>query len=289
MSDKFKIIDNSGDKKYFTMIPNYIINHSTVYEQAIYLYMKRIAGENGTCWSSPQTIAEVLDCSKNTVVKYQQKLVERGWIREIGERGKTKPTKEYEIVDLWDLNMEYYSKQKEKSPSDLSQEKSNGEKKSHPVTLEKSPGDTKNNNKEELKNNISSNANVADEKKVSVTGNVIEPNKNGEMPVLVKTKEGYITHNNEFTDLIKLFKPINPSIDRLYQNKGQTDALKRLLEDHGYHKIKMVIEKLPQIVGRPYAPVITTPYHLEQKLGQLFIYMKSEKNKGGGVVDARNL
>ena len=72
MQNKFKVIDDSGDRRYFTMIPNYIVNHSTIYEQAIYLYMKRVAGESGTCWMSSQEIGKKLGCSRNTISKYKK-------------------------------------------------------------------------------------------------------------------------------------------------------------------------------------------------------------------------
>jgi len=119
-NDPFKIIDKSGDRKYFTIIPNYIVNHSTVYEQAIYLYMKRVAGEEGTCWESPINIAKKLGVDPKTVRKYQKRLVERGWIEEVGKAGKTKPTIEYKIIDLWELNARHYTK-KERGNSTLSQ------------------------------------------------------------------------------------------------------------------------------------------------------------------------
>lgn len=111
MQNKFKITDESGDHKYFTIIPNYIVNHSTPYEQSIYLYMKRVAGETGTCWSSAKTIAEQLQIARNTVAKYQQKLVDRGWIKVVGTKktGITnQETLEYKIIDLWDINNKYY-------------------------------------------------------------------------------------------------------------------------------------------------------------------------------------
>ena len=76
--DRFKIIDKSGDRKYFTIVPNYIVNHSTIYEQAIYLYMKRVAGEEGSCWESPKNIAKKLGIAPGTVRKYQKELVKRG-------------------------------------------------------------------------------------------------------------------------------------------------------------------------------------------------------------------
>ena len=118
-NDPFKIIDKSGDRKYFTIIPNYIVNHSTVYEQAIYLYMKRVAGEEGTCWESPINIAKKLGVDPKTVRKHQKRLVERGWIEEVGKAGKTKPTIEYKIIDLWELNVRYYAG-KDKGNSTLS-------------------------------------------------------------------------------------------------------------------------------------------------------------------------
>ncbi len=118
-NDPFKIIDKSGDRKYFTIVPNYIVNHSTVYEQAIYLYMKRVAGEEGSCWESPINIAKKLGVDPKTIRRYQKRLVERGWIEEIGKAGKTKPTIEYKIIDLWELNVKHYAG-KDKGNSTLS-------------------------------------------------------------------------------------------------------------------------------------------------------------------------
>lgn len=120
--DKFKIKDGSNDRKYFAMIPYYVINHSSAYEQSLYLVMKRIASEGGSCWASPQTIAKMMGVAPNTVRKYRACLERRGWIKKIGTRqtGATKQTTyEYEIVDLWKLNVNFYS-QKRKGASDES-------------------------------------------------------------------------------------------------------------------------------------------------------------------------
>src|SRR3990167_4098560 len=110
MKNKFRLSDESGDRRYFTIVPNYIVNHSTPYEQAIYLYMKRKAGEKGTCWTSAQEIGKKLGISRNTVAKYREKLLKRGWIKIVGRKGKTRPTDEYKIVDLWKLNHSFYTK-----------------------------------------------------------------------------------------------------------------------------------------------------------------------------------
>ena len=112
-------MDESGDHKYFTMVPNYVVNHSTAYEQAIYLYLKRKAGESGTCWTSAREIGKVLGMARRTVVIYRNKLLERGWIEIVGRKGKTRPTDEYKITDLWKFNTDFYS-QKDSAPDELS-------------------------------------------------------------------------------------------------------------------------------------------------------------------------
>lgn len=124
-NDKFKITDQSGDRKYFAMIPYYIVNHSSAYEQSLYLVMKRISSERGVCWASPQTIAKIMGVAPNTVRKYRKKLEQRGWIRKIGTRqiGITKQiTYEYEIVDLWKLNIDFYSKKRKGSSNESFQQ-----------------------------------------------------------------------------------------------------------------------------------------------------------------------
>lgn len=105
--------DNSGDKKYYTMVPNIVVHNSTAFEQSLYLVMKRFAGEHGSCFASPQTLANLMDTSVNTVKKYREKLIAKGWIRKEGKKksGKTGQfVDEYSIVDLWQLNMEYFNK-----------------------------------------------------------------------------------------------------------------------------------------------------------------------------------
>ena len=66
-SDKLKVIDESGDRKYFVIIPNCVVNGSGVYERAMYLEMKRFAGETGTCFASIRAMAKRMEVSVNTV------------------------------------------------------------------------------------------------------------------------------------------------------------------------------------------------------------------------------
>ena len=39
-------------RKYFTQVPNYILDNLTIWEREVYIQIKKIAGEDGTCWTS---------------------------------------------------------------------------------------------------------------------------------------------------------------------------------------------------------------------------------------------
>ena len=92
---------------------------------------------------------------------------------------------------------------------------------------------------------------------------------------------------NEVNYLIGLFEKVNPSFKRLYANKTQRAALTRMIKEHGEERLQEIIEKLPDIVTKPYAPKITTPVQLERDFGKLIIFIKQNQTsnnlKRGGV------
>lgn len=104
-----KFIDKSGDRKYFTQIPNMIVNHSTAYEQSLYLVMKRLAGEEGACFASLNFLSEKMGVHKTTVSKTITKLLNRKWVKEI-EKLKVRGgyVRQFIIVDLWAINIKEY-------------------------------------------------------------------------------------------------------------------------------------------------------------------------------------
>ena len=109
MKKIFTIQDGSGDRKYFTQIPNMIVNHSTAYEQSLYLIMKRLAGENGSCYASLNFLSDKMGVNRKTVVKNITKLLERKWIMEIAPiKVKGGSVRQFKIIDLWKLNMKEY-------------------------------------------------------------------------------------------------------------------------------------------------------------------------------------
>ncbi|MDD5658665.1 MAG: hypothetical protein PHR39_01455 [Actinomycetota bacterium] len=115
---------NSENKKYFTIVPNYVIEHSSAYELAVYTYLKRVAGEDGTCWESAGNIGRKLNADPKTIRKYLKVLLKKNLIEKVGIKGKTKPTAEYKIVKIWELNSKHYQ-EKDKGNYTLSQRKGN--------------------------------------------------------------------------------------------------------------------------------------------------------------------
>lgn len=106
-----EIIDESGDKKYFTQLPSIILNHSTAIDQALYWQMKRYAGEDGKCFATQETLMKKMSIGKWAYRKSLNYLLKRGWIKYVGmTQGKTRPIKTYSIVDIWKENIMEYEK-----------------------------------------------------------------------------------------------------------------------------------------------------------------------------------
>ena len=88
----------------------------------------------------------------------------------------------------------------------------------------------------------------------------------------------------EINDLISLFEEVNPTFERLYGNKTQRAALERLVAKFGQGKISGAIKALHGIINQKYAPRITTPLQLEQKLGDLAAFVKQQKVAQNSVI-----
>ena len=115
--ENLQLFNESNDHKYFTIIPNFILNHSTGVAQALYSQLKRLAGDGGTAYPGKKYLMGKLGISKNTLNKELDYLLEKGWIKYVGERsvqtdGGRQMVNAYKVIDLWQLNAEYYSKQR---------------------------------------------------------------------------------------------------------------------------------------------------------------------------------
>ena len=110
---EFKIIDESNDHKYFTIVPNYILNHSSGIDKGLYLDMKRMAGENGLCFMTEETMCKRNGIGKKQLHKSLKYLLGHKWIKFVGmTANKTRPIKTYKINDIWKLNNDFYNNKK---------------------------------------------------------------------------------------------------------------------------------------------------------------------------------
>lgn len=116
MGEQFEIEDSSNDKAYFTIIPNIILNHSSATDQALYLQMKRFAGEKrggSFCTASEKTLMARLHIGRDALKKSLSYLLSRGWITFAGEKtawteGGPQKVKTYRVNDIWKINVEHY-------------------------------------------------------------------------------------------------------------------------------------------------------------------------------------
>jgi len=82
----------------------------------------------------------------------------------------------------------------------------------------------------------------------------------------------------QITELITLFRDsVNPSIN--YGNKTTRKACVDLIKKFGFEEVKRGISAAVSVQGEKFAPVITTPYQFQQKLGAIKIYFdRQSKN-----------
>ena len=113
MSKDYKFEDNSSDRKYFTIIPNYVLNHSSAIDKAIYIDIKRSAGENGKCFMTEETMCKRNKIGKDKLHKSLKYLLKHKWIKYVGTTpAKTRSIKTYEILDIWGKNVNFYQDKK---------------------------------------------------------------------------------------------------------------------------------------------------------------------------------
>lgn len=112
--EKIKLKDESKDKKYFTILPNYILNHSSSNDQSLYSQMKRLVGdEEGICYASEKYFKDKMKIGSKALKKSIKYIIDHKWIEYAGEKevktkGGVQKIKTYLVKDIWKINMDYY-------------------------------------------------------------------------------------------------------------------------------------------------------------------------------------
>jgi len=84
--------------------------------------------------------------------------------------------------------------------------------------------------------------------------------------------------NVAIKETIDLFKNVNPSYERLFSNKTERAAVERLVKKLGSEKLSKIVLFLPKNNSQKFAPVITTPYQLERKMGEMMAFWQKERS-----------
>ena len=88
------------------------------------------------------------------------------------------------------------------------------------------------------------------------------------------------TQGKEVSEVISLFKEVNPSIGKYYANTSQRSAVQRMLKEHGREKLESMIKSLPTVNAKKYWPKSTTPCQLEDNLA---IYKAKADEERGSI------
>ena len=93
--------------RYFSSVPHLVVDDDrlTREDRALYLYYKRVAGENGECFQPNKTVAERSGVGVTMLKESKARLVEYGYITVAEVPGN--PTV-VTINDVWDKNFESY-------------------------------------------------------------------------------------------------------------------------------------------------------------------------------------
>ncbi len=111
----FQLHDTSNDKKYFTIVPNYVIETCGHTDLALYIQLKRLSGDTGIAYPSGGFLMKKLDISKNTLIKSFRSLLDKNLIKRemdmaIDTKGGIQHTKAYSMVDIWGMNSQHFTR-----------------------------------------------------------------------------------------------------------------------------------------------------------------------------------
>lgn len=87
----------------------------SVYAFRLYVHLKRVAAEDGTCWQKTGTLANACGMSTGSISKAKQELVSHNLIEITGEKRKHggRELHHITITDIWEENIKRYSSKAE--------------------------------------------------------------------------------------------------------------------------------------------------------------------------------
>lgn len=109
MGKEVIIKNDSNDHLYFTQVPNIIIDFLPADEKLLYVAIRRRAGETKTCYVSFNNLAKSIGVHKTKIPKLIEELKKKKVIAEIDKKKVNGGlVRQFVVLDIWFLNMQYY-------------------------------------------------------------------------------------------------------------------------------------------------------------------------------------
>jgi len=232
-----------------------------IYATGIYLALCRHANASNTCFPGKDYLAKKLGISVRSVYKATQALVDNGIIS-VDKTRRTRGGKFTSIVYSLVDKSEWKKLENKMTPATVG------------ISCQRHQVPTKNNtNTNTIHTNIQQ----------------LAPGANIKTKSPEKTTEE-IAHNapadKQLGDIAQVFRvfydTVNPTIN--FGNKTQRAAVEFMVAKFGLAKTLKMAEYAVSIQGEKYAPTITTPYILKEKMAELVIYFKKHNQNSQGKI-----
>ena len=115
-----------------------------------------------------------------------------------------------------------------------------------------------------------------DESSIHPQMNIINTIDNKYELTNTKDLQPEVAEHDSINRLFDILYRVNPTLN--YGNKSQRAAAQTLIGKFGLEKTIKLAEAAVFCAGQKFAPVITTPYQLKEKLAQLINYIKKEQS-----------
>lgn len=107
---KTRARDRSSLRHYRIELPNLIDDLGlSVYAFRLYVHLKRVAEDEGSCWQSARTLATVCNMSSGKVSEAKDELAQKGLIARHPKILRGGVGDDITIVDIWPLNFKHYA------------------------------------------------------------------------------------------------------------------------------------------------------------------------------------
>jgi DNA-binding transcriptional regulator YhcF (GntR family) len=254
-------------KEKFVVDDEYLNGYARIcgiHATGVYMSLCRHADKDQKSFPSNRQMAEQLGVSTKSVMRGIKNLEAANIIlkKRVGKMCNNR----YYLLD----KSEWLSKEKAKRVIE-------GEVTNSPITKNKKK------KKSEVTNGDFTSPPQGVQRSLSGTSNSKETHSKETHSKVLPAEAGELKPQDEVNAVFEIFyQTINPNIN--YGNRTTRTAAEWLVKKYGFEKTLDIARFACSVQGQPYAPTITTPYQLKEKMAQLVVFAKRQDNKAPGVL-----